>query len=73
MLDTFVSLMYCSPFSNQLNLCSAKRANLKKLHTTKAKQPTKLFSDVEIVIVKNSENAQNFFNYYELSSPRLTL
>ena len=37
--------------SNQLNLCSVKRANLKKLDTTKAKQPTKLFSDVEIVII----------------------
>ena len=37
--------------SNQLNLCLAKRTNLKKLDTTKAQQPPKPFSDVEIVII----------------------
>ena len=37
--------------SNQLNLCLVKRTNLKKLDTTKAKQSTKLFFDVEIVII----------------------
>ena len=37
--------------SNQLKLCSVKRTNLMKLDTTKAKQPTKLFYDVEIVII----------------------
>ena len=48
------SLKYCSHLisqSNQLNFCLVKRTNLKKLDTTKAQQPPKPFSDVEIVII----------------------
>ena len=77
MLDTFVSLMYCSHLSikpTQFMLGEKHESEETRYNQSETAHKT-IFRcwDSNHIWVKNSENARNFCNYYELSSSRLTL
>ena len=77
MLDTFVSLMHCSHLSikpTQFMLGEKHESEETRYNQSETAHKT-IFRcwDSNHIWVKNSENARNFCNYYELSSSRLTL
>ena len=75
MLDTFVSLMYCSHLSikpTQFMLGEKDESEETRYNQSKTTHKTILRCwDSNHIWVKNSENARNFCNYYELSSSHL--
>ena len=75
MLDTFVSLMYCSHLSikpTQFMLGEKHESEETRYNQSETAHKT-IFRcwDSNHIWVKNSENARNFCNYYELSSSHL--
>ena len=77
MLDTFVSLMYCSHLSikpTQFMLGEKGESEETRYNQSKTTHKT-IFRcwDSNHKCVNNSENVQTFCNYYALSSSRLTL
>ena len=76
-VDTFASLMYCSHLSikpTQFMLGEKHESEETRYNQSETAHKT-IFRcwDSNHIWVKNSENARNFCNYYELSSSRLTL